>query len=208
MARCIIIGPLYQGEEKEWISPQPDDFLICADGGYAAATKHGFVPHLTIGDFDSMPQEQARGEIVTLPVHKDDTDLVVCIRRGRRLGFREFVIAGCLGGRFDHTLAAMQCLMDCAHRGERAWLCDAQNRVTVCRPGSYTFDRMDGRKLSLLAMTPEVSGVTVGGTLWELNNAALSNRYPLGCSNEWVDGQACISFDEGYLAVIMSRDQV
>lgn len=208
MARCIIIGPLYEGEEKDWINPQPDDFLICADGGYAAAVRHGFVPHLTIGDFDSMPEDQASGEIVRLPVHKDDTDLVVCIRRGRRLGFREFVIAGCLGGRFDHTLAALQCLTDCAQRGERAWLCDGQNRVTVCAPGSYVFERMEGRKLSLLAMTPEVSGVNVEGALWELHNAALSNRYPLGCSNEWNSDQISVSFEEGYLAVVMSMDRI
>ena len=35
MPRCIILTPLYAGEELPWIAPQPGDFLICADGGWA-----------------------------------------------------------------------------------------------------------------------------------------------------------------------------
>lgn len=37
MPRCIILTPLYAGEELPWIAPQPGDFLICADGGWARA---------------------------------------------------------------------------------------------------------------------------------------------------------------------------
>ena len=29
MPRCIILTPLYAGEELPWIAPQPGDFLIC-----------------------------------------------------------------------------------------------------------------------------------------------------------------------------------
>ena len=38
MPRCIILTPLYAGEELPWIAPQPGDFLICADGGWAQST--------------------------------------------------------------------------------------------------------------------------------------------------------------------------
>lgn len=207
MARCIIITPLYSGEEQEWLMPAKGDLLICADGGYRAAVRRGLIPHLTIGDFDSMPVAEVQGEIVQLPVHKDDTDLVVCLREGRSRGYREFVVAGCLGGRFDHTLACLQSAADCAIRGESAWLCDSQNRVTILAPGTYTLPRIhDNRKLSFLSYTPEVKGITLEGTLWELENATLTSSYPLGCSNEWIADCAKLTFTEGLLVVCCSGD--
>lgn len=206
MARCIIIAPLYRGEERAWLTPQPGDLMICADAGYRAAVAHGFQPDLTVGDFDSMPDVTPEGEVLRLPVHKDDTDMVVCLKEGRARGYREFVIGGCLGGRFDHTIACLQCAADCAARGESAWLSDERNRVTVLAPGSYRFPAAVGCKLSLLAYSPEVHGVTLRGTLWELSNAVLTSRYPLGCSNEWTAEAAELSFTEGNLIVCISRD--
>lgn len=206
MARCIIIAPLYEGEEKEWLAPRSGDMIICADAGYRAAVSHGIRPDLTIGDFDSLEGE-AEGNVIRLPVYKDDTDMVVCIREGRKRGYREFVLAGCLGGRFDHTIACLQCAADCAEKGEEVWLCDAQNRVAVLPPGKYVFPKVKGRKLSLLAYTPEVMGVNLHGTVWELEDAMLSSRYPLGCSNEWAGEYADLSFEEGLLTVCFSMDK-
>ena len=207
MGKCIIIAPLYAGEEQAWLSKEPDDLLICADGGYAAAVRYGLTPDLTIGDFDSMPENSVRGAKIVLPVHKDDTDMIVCMNEGRKRGYSEFRIAGCLGGRLDHTLANMQVLIDAAHRGERVWMCDGQNRVTALAPGEYAIagGELPGWKLSLLAATEHVRGLTVTGTEWELDNADLSQRYPLGVSNE-VRGDVIIRFTEGILFLLRSTD--
>lgn len=206
MARCIIIAPLYAGEDRDWLQPQEGDLVICADAGFRAAAQYGLKPDLTIGDFDSLGHVADTGEVITLPVHKDDTDMVACIKEGRRRGYRKFVLAGCLGGRFDHTFACLQCAADCAKRGESAWLCDMRNRVTVLAPGSYRLPRIIGRKLSLLAYTPEVRGVTLRGTLWELDDAVLGSDYPLGCSNEWTADEAYLSFESGLLVICCSKD--
>lgn len=206
MAKCIIIAPLYQGEEVALTQRQEGDIIICADAGYRAAKKYGITPDLTIGDFDSLGCLPEDGEIISLPVHKDDTDMVVCLREGRKRGYCEFVVLGCLGGRFDHTLACLQCAADAAARGERVWLCDPQNHVTVLSPGEYSFPRVAGRKLSLLAYTPEVKGVTLKGTLWELEDASLNGMYPLGCSNEWNALAAQLVFREGLLVLAISGD--
>lgn len=207
MGKCMIIAPLYRGEMREWLEKKEGDLLICADGGYDAAVKHGLVPDLVIGDFDSMPYDHVRGcESIRLPVHKDDTDMVVCLEEGRRRGYTSFRIAGCLGGRLDHTISNLQCLYDCALRGEEAWMCDGQNMVTVLLPGRYTFPRREGCKFSLLSYTPQVKGVKLWGTVWELTDAELSNRYPLGVSNEIAGERAELSFEEGALIVLYSKD--
>ena len=207
MGRCIIIAPLFAGEETQWIDKKPGDMLICADGGYAAAVRYGIRPDLTVGDFDSMPEMQVTGDVLRLPGEKDDTDMVVCIQQGRERGYREFVAVGCLGGRFDHTLSCLQCSADCARRGEILWLCDEHNRVAVLAPGEHEISRMEGRKLSLLAFTQEVKGVNLTGTKWQLSNSVLSSQYPLGCSNEWTNDCAQLSFSDGLLVVCCSADR-
>ena len=206
MGRCIILAPLYRGEERAWLTPGAGDLLLCADGGYEAARAAGFTPDLTIGDFDSMPRERVAGPVVALPTHKDDTDLVACLSAGRARGYRSFRLAGCVGGRLDHTLAAVQCLADCALRGEEAWMADAGSRMTILSPGEYTVERLPGRKLSLLAFSEEVRGVDVHGTEWELDGATLTSRYPLGISNEFRGDAAHIALREGLLMLLLSWD--
>ncbi|MGN0778018.1 MAG: thiamine diphosphokinase [Aristaeellaceae bacterium] len=208
MGKCIILAPLYRGEEQAWLRREEGDLLLCADGGYDAAMAFGMRPDLVVGDFDSMPAEHVRGEdaVLRLPVHKDDTDMVVCLQEGRKRGYRTFRIGGGLGGRIDHTLANLQCLCDCALRGEEAWLCDAHNRVTILPPGEHLLHRMPGRRLSLLAFTPQVTGVTLRGTVWELTEASLSSRYPLGVSNEFVQDTASLRFTDGLLLVVHAED--
>lgn len=207
MGKCIIIAPLYRGERQQWLRKEPGDLLICADGGYDAAVKNGLKPDLVIGDFDSMPFEHVQGcESIRLPVHKDDTDMVVCLEEGRRRGYTQFRIAGCLGGRLDHTISNLQCLCDCALRGESAWMCDSQNLVTMVQPGAYTFPRREGCRFSLLSYTPEVRGLHLRGTEWELTDAKLTNRYPLGVSNEILAEEASLSFEQGMLMVLYSAD--
>lgn len=207
MGKCIIIAPLYKGEALEALTPEEGDLLICADGGYDAAVRYGLKPDLVIGDFDSMPFEHVRDcECIRLPVHKDDTDMVVCLEEGRRRGYTHFRIAGCLGGRLDHTISNLQCLYDCALRGENVWMCDETNWVTIRLPGRHTLPRMEGRKLSLLAYTPEVTGVTLRGTEWELTDATLTNRYPMGVSNEITAQWAELTFETGALMWLYSKD--
>ena len=207
MNRCIIIAPLYRGEEREWLTPREGELLMCADAGWSAAVGHGLKPSLIVGDFDSMPApDDSDIEVIRLPVHKDDTDMVACLREGRKRGYRAFIMAGCLGGRFDHTIGNLQCLYDCALRGETAWMCDGQNRVTVLLPGRYLLPAMPGRKLSLLAYTPEARGVTVSGVEWPLHDATLTARWPLGCSNEFRADNAELSFSDGALIVAYCED--
>ena len=213
MGRCIIIGPMWEGEERAYFSPEEGDCVLCADAGMLKAVRYGIRPDLVIGDFDSMPcPGHCDIPLRILPVRKDDTDTAVCIQEGRRRGYQTFRLAGCLGGRLDHTLANLQLAADCAARGEQVWLADARNRVTVLGPGSYSIPRMedDGvtRKLSLFAYTPTVSHIHLHGTEWELKDSSLSQLRPLGCSNWFQEGMenASLRFSEGLLILALSSD--
>ncbi|HCE15290.1 MAG TPA: hypothetical protein DEQ37_08915, partial [Clostridiales bacterium] len=96
---------------------------------------------------------------------------------------------------------------DCALRGERAWLVDGQNRATILAPGTHHLPKMPGRKLSLLAYSPEVRDVTLTGAKWTLTRATLTYHYPLGCSNEFAADMVEVTFREGLLMVCFSADK-
>ena len=77
---CYIIGA-YHGEDAV-ILPTSRDFVIAADGGYAALDVLGVKANLVVGDFDSLGYVPEAEEIVQHPVRKDDTDTLLAIRLG------------------------------------------------------------------------------------------------------------------------------
>ena len=63
-----------------------------------------------------------------------------------------------------------------------------------------------GTYLSLLPFTPQVTGITLKGVKYPLENAILNSGISLGISNEIVDDRAEIMFQDGILLGIESRD--
>lgn len=74
-----------------------------------------------LGDFDSLPAAPNHPHVIVLNKEKDDTDMLAAIHEGLGQGYLTFRIYGGTGGRFDHTLANLQCLAYLAqNRG--AWI--------------------------------------------------------------------------------------
>ena len=111
MKRCIIfaagqmdITPLLPQQFSD------EDYIIAADAGIKNAAKLSVVPHLVMGDMDSLEKKDVPEGAILFPVRKDDTDLMLAIKKGVELGYSDFLIYGALGGRLDHTYASIQSL--------------------------------------------------------------------------------------------------
>ena len=92
--RCVIIGasPVCDTDMIKK-SVCESDFVVCADGGYKYAFAANVKPDLIIGDFDSAEfPENVKCDIVKLPVHKDDTDTMYCVRECMKMGYKEIGI--------------------------------------------------------------------------------------------------------------------
>ena len=87
-----------------------------------------------IGDFDSAEAPDC-GEIERHPVMKADTDTMLCLKHGLKLGYERFLFVGGMGGRLDHTLANLQTLAY-AERGAGAEMSDEFCRAVVVRNGT------------------------------------------------------------------------
>jgi thiamine pyrophosphokinase len=189
---------------------------MCADGGLAKATAEKIVPDIVIGDFDSFSGEIPAGcRALRFPGEKDDTDTMLCLRHGIEKGFREFVVAGGVGGRLDHTIANMQAMSFCIDQGGSIWISDGKNRATMVR-AALTLSRGDcggdksGREIpryfSLFAYSERCSGVSVEGAKYNLRDAILDHSFPLGLSNEFAGEEVLISVKSGKLLVVLSED--
>ena len=67
---------------------------------------------------------------------------------------------------------------------------DGSTRVTVIGPGVFPIPGDFKGTVSLFALDSCLEDVTIRGMKYEVQNAAVPNDYPLGCSNETVPLQA------------------
>lgn len=204
MSRCVIMGAYGGCNARNVVGV--DDFVICADGGYLCAVEEGIRPDLVIGDFDSFNGRVAAGiETERVPSEKNDTDTMLCLKRGMELGYDQFLILGGIGGRLDHTVANLQTLAYGCDMGCFVLLTDSQNIATVIEKAMLV-PKLTGYKLSLFAFDGVCTGVTVTGVKYPLSNATLTPNFPLGVSNEFEADEAVIECKKGKLLLILSKD--
>ena len=198
--RCLIFTAHCEGDPRAACAPKADDCVLCADGGWEVAAGMGVTPDLVLGDFDSSTAP-AGAAVERFPVEKDDTDTMLCLKRGLSMGFDDFLIVGGFGGRLDHTLANLQALLYAKRRGARAAMADGESWATVIEGETLSLPRRPGH-LSVFALDGACRGVTIRGAKYEVEDAALTNAFPLGVSNRFAADRAEISVREGALLVL------
>lgn len=212
MSRCIIIaaGDLTVGG----IDIMEEDYVIAVDGGLEYAALLGVEPDVIIGDFDSVSaeygkaveqiRESAPEKVITLPTSKDDTDTLAAIKHGLSLGYERFLLYAAGGGRMEHTLANIQCLLYLKEHGATGYLMDGGGMTLVLRNEKVAYrENLEGY-ISILSLTRESKGVTVKGLKYELDNATITNAYPLGISNEFIGEMASVEVTDGDLLVVVN----
>lgn len=204
MKRCVIFAAQPVGQAlRPWCDGA--SLVIAADAGYRGARALGVEPDMLLGDYDSAPPPQA-GKTVYLPAEKDDTDTFYAARQALARGCDEVVILGGLGGRVDHTVANLHTLVFLARHGAHAVLADEKNEITVLLPGRHVLQARPGWHCSLLPAGAEARGVTLERLKYPLQNAVLTNAWPVGVSNEFTGGDAVVTFRRGALYWMLCRD--
>ena len=181
------------------------DYILAADGGLIHTQSLGIEPHGILGDFDSLGYVPDSAKV--FPVEKDDTDAMLAVRHGLKLGYDRFLLYGSLDGpRLDHTVANFQTLQFLADRGAIGYLIGKDTVATVIKNGSLQFTPAAEGILSLFCMGQDASGVTLTGLKYPLEKAVLSAGFPLGVSNRFVGEAANICVEKGSLLVLFDRE--
>ena len=198
---CYIVGA---GEcSRLLLHPNENDMVIAVDGGYEYLKETRI--DLVVGDFDSLSYVPMHSKVMQLKPEKDDTDMLVAIKEGLKEGYQTFYIYGGTGGRISHTIANIQCLAYLAERGARGFLVDESEIVTLIQKESISFPASYKGYFSVFAYGEEAKGVTLEGLKYLLKDAVLTNRFPLGVSNEFIGQKAKVSVEEGALLIVYER---
>lgn len=218
MNKCVIVGAGDCSIEflKKKMKIQEGDLCIAADGGFDYLLGVGITPDIVIGDFDSLAESNAWKEfekaetisIKKLPVEKDDTDMLAAIKEGLAKGYQYFELYGALGGRFDHAIANIQCLLYLLNRGARGVLIGTDIWIMLIRNESIVFKATDyeiGRRVSVFAYGQDAVGVTEKGLKYLLDNVVVKQEFPIGVSNQFTGENAKISVKEGMLLICVEE---
>ncbi len=185
--------------------------VVCCDGGLRHCEGLGIFPDIICGDFDSVRPDvmdrykNSSAEIRKVPREKDFTDGELGIRLALERGADELVLLGCLGSRFDHSLANVQLLLLPLKQGARAKIISENNTLFLV-DRELKLDVEKGTTISLIPLVGEVRGVTTEGLYYPLEKSALSLGSSLGISNVSTGRKVRISLDEGLLLVAEARD--
>lgn len=164
--------------------------LVAADGGAGGALRHGAVPEATIGDLDSLAECDA-AQLPAGSMHhiaeQDSTDFEKCLRNIAA----PFVLAtGFLGGRADHTMAALSALVQ--HKGARCILVGEVD-IVVHLDAALDLDLPPGTRVSLFPMG-EVTGHSRGLT-YSIDGIRFAPWGRIGTSNAALGGRQHIAMD-------------
>ncbi|MBB3151629.1 thiamine pyrophosphokinase [Paenibacillus endophyticus] len=188
------------------------DLLIGADSGARFLVNHGYRPDISIGDFDSVSEQEllairssSSQTIACDPIDKDYTDTEMAMRLALDLQPREIILIGALGTRFDHSLANVHLLALASEAQVPASIIDNHNKITLLTDTAF-ISHHGYPNVSLLPLSLKVTGITLTGFQYPLDDASLTIGQSLGISNVLLSESGRIAIASGLLLVIQSRD--
>ena len=203
MSKTVIIsgGMLDEGFAEKVLEANPEAYIIAVDKGLEYLYNHKIEPQYIVGDFDSIDPkviDYYRKE-TNIPIReynpvKDATDTEIALRLGITLGSKEMILLGATGGRIDHA-------------GVNACILDEKNKIWVTNK-SCVLKKSEayGPYLSVFSLEGEIYDFSLEGTKWPLNHHDLMPCDSLTVSNQFVDDEVKISFVNGRIVIMETKD--
>ena len=196
------------------IPVQDGDLVIAVDGGYEYCKLLEITPDFILGDFDSISEKEAENvaeiakkeeeKVIILSVEKDDTDMLAAIKLGLAEGYQSFRIYGGMGGRIEHTIANIQCLLYLKEHNAVGYLMDGTGMILVAKEEEISFqDSLEGY-MSMFSMGDKAT-VTIENMKYLLQEQEITNSFPIGISNEFILGEkGKVTVHKGAVVMIVS----
>lgn len=179
-----------------------EDYVIAVDGGYRYVKDMGMEPDMILGDFDSLGYVPKEKNVIVHKPQKDDTDTMLAVQEGVKLGYKDFVLYGALGGRLDHSIANIQTLIYISKRGMRGTIVSDKLKMTSITNDSIILPKRESGIFSVFTFDESAAGVFIKNAKYPLTNAVLYNDVSLGISNEFIGEEVEISVKEGTLVIL------
>jgi thiamine pyrophosphokinase len=184
------------------------DYIICADGGAFYAKEMGIEPDIILGDFDSLDNRFlkafGKAKVLRFPAEKDKTDTELAVDHAIDRGEQHILLLGATGSRLDHTMANISLLKLMLDKGVKGEIINENNRAILIK--DWTTVKGKGTYVSLIPFGSRVTGVTLKGFKYPLNNEVLELGSSRGISNVLNNEVGEIKIKSGLLLVVLARD--
>lgn len=197
---------------KKHLSENKFDKLIAVDKGLEILSKLQIRPNYIIGDFDSVNRkvlkqyENKNIPITYLKPEKDFTDTHMALKLAIQIGSTSITIIGAIGTRLDHSLANIHVLKEALDNCIQAKIVNENNQIMLINKETVIKKNGNFKYVSIIPLTSKVTGVTLRGFKYLLENATLNIGESIGVSNEQIENDATIEIKEGIAILIFSKD--
>jgi thiamine pyrophosphokinase len=181
------------------------DWFICADGGANTAARFGSIPHLIIGDLDSVHI----GTLIafsTVRVKKlkeqNSTDLEKALKEAVRKKCTEIVVLGATGGRLDHVVGNLSALVKYSRNISLKFVDDYGELLSIGHALKISLPL--GTCISLVPLS-RCSGIVTRGLKWILNNETLQLGVRESTSNVVTSSRVHIKVRSGDLLAFVLK---
>lgn len=188
---------------------QGNDIIIAADGGVQHLQTLGKLPHVVVGDLDSIQPAQLKklqeNKVIILryPTDKDETDLELALQYAKQLGIKDITILFALGARWDMTIANLLLLCAVEFQDMNIRVIDGLHEITVVRSKmTHRIAGDAGDTVSLIPIGGPAEGVSTYGLEYHLVDETLEFGSPRGVSNVLSGNHASIYLTNGFLLCI------
>lgn len=181
------------------------DLSIAADCGIEVFLQNNVMPHFLTGDFDSikrMPPPNASVKIIPAP-EQSATDFEKALALIKHDDWKELVILGGTGGRYDHFLTSLLIASEIKSEKKVSFLDDSQEIYRITPDCDFSKKQKESVVISLIPF-PRAIGVTTQGLRWDLISAEMHPSILLGQSNFNIKENISASIEAGMLYLIIN----
>lgn len=185
------------------------DVKIAIDKGAEVFVDYKANADYLVGDFDSIGENYKEAiknfKKIVYPSEKDYTDSDIAINLVKNIGATQVIMLGMIGGRLDHTIGNIGLLNTCLKNNIDAYIIDEFSKVSL-KEKPFTLSGERGEIISFYAFTELVKGLTIKNAKYELEDYDLDCFESLCNSNEFLDEDIEVFFENGKLLVIYSKE--
>jgi thiamine pyrophosphokinase len=200
----IVCNGALPAPELLWENLQTTTLHIAADGGVKAFLRDGVVPHVVIGDLDSLPPDTPAHWNIQHDPDQETNDLEKALHFSYQKHATTVVVLGALGLRTDQTLKNLSVMLQFAPRFHELLFRD-ERFDSFLIPKEFHRATVPGKTVSLFPISGRVDGITLSGLRYPLRNESLENGVRDGSSNETIGYELGIRYETGALIGFFER---
>ena len=210
----VLGGVLEASFLKECYHSLQPQLVVAADGALETILKAAIPCDYGLGDFDTVSEnvldqfkKDAKTTLKSFPPEKNETDSELAVQFAVDQNPDLIWIVGATGGRIDHMLGNLELLRMPLEKRIVCEIIDPQNRIRLL-DGPTVLERLpDWKYVSFLSYTDQTEGICLKGFAYPISDFTLKKGSTRCISNEICEKEAEVSFTNGLLYCIRSRDR-